>query len=327
MAKLKVFVTGGAGFIGSNFVRNLLNGQYLNDSDLELVTVYDVLGHGGLKSNLAEVFENRKFRFIVGDILDLKKLKYEMEGHDLVFNFAAESHVDRSIMDPYHFLQTNILGTQNVLQAAHHNNVSKTIHVSTDEVHGSISEGTFNEESPLKPNSPYAASKASAELVVRSYQQTFGMEVCITRCTNNYGRNQFPEKIIPLFTTNLLRGRKVPIYGEGLNVRDWLHVDDHCDALWLVATKGKSGEIYNIGGGKEISNLDLAIFILEHLNKTQADIIHVEDRKGHDFRYALDYSKITNELGYVPKINFELGLRKTIDWYKANHGWWENLRA
>jgi dTDP-glucose 4,6-dehydratase len=325
--KLKVFVTGGAGFIGSNFVRNLLNGRYLNDSDLELVTVFDVLGRGGLKSNLAEVFKTRKFRFIEGDILDLNKLKSEMEGHDLVFNFAAESHVDRSIMDPYHFLQTNILGTQNVLQAAHQNNVSKTIHVSTDEVHGSISEGTFNEESPLKPNSPYAASKASAELVVRSYQQTFGIEVCITRCTNNYGRNQFPEKIIPLFTTNLLRGKKIPIYGEGLNVRDWLHVDDHCDALWLVATKGKSGEIYNIGGGKEISNLDLANFILECLDKTQAEIIYVEDRKGHDFRYALDYSKITNELGYVPNVNFELGLRKTIDWYRANQDWWENLRA
>lgn len=327
MDKLKVFVTGGAGFIGSNFVRNLLNGRYLNDSDLELVTVFDVLGRGGLKSNLAEVFKTRKFRFIEGDILDLKKLKSEMEGHDLVFNFAAESHVDRSIMDPYHFLQTNILGTQNVLQAAHQNNVSKTIHVSTDEVHGSISEGTFNEESPLKPNSPYAASKASAELVVRSYQQTFGIEVCITRCTNNYGRNQFPEKIIPLFTTNLLRGKKIPIYGEGLNVRDWLHVDDHCDALWLVATKGKSGEIYNIGGGKEISNLDLANFILECLDKTQAEIIYVEDRKGHDFRYALDYSKITNELGYVPNVNFELGLRKTIDWYRANQDWWENLLA
>ena len=327
MDKLKVFVTGGAGFIGSNFVRNLLNGRYLNDSDLELVTVFDVLGRGGLKSNLAEVFKTRKFRFIEGDILDLNKLKSEMEGHDLVFNFAAESHVDRSIMDPYHFLQTNILGTQNVLQAAHQNNVSKTIHVSTDEVHGSISEGTFNEESPLKPNSPYAASKASAELVVRSYQQTFGIEVCITRCTNNYGRNQFPEKIIPLFTTNLLRGKKIPIYGEGLNVRDWLHVDDHCDALWLVATKGKSGEIYNIGGGKEISNLDLANFILECLDKTQAEIIYVEDRKGHDFRYALDYSKITNELGYVPNVNFELGLRKTIDWYRANQDWWENLRA
>jgi dTDP-glucose 4,6-dehydratase len=262
-----------------------------------------------------------------GDIEDADLVNSLVPGHKMIIHFAAKSHVDRSIDNPQPFVATNVLGTQNLLQAARVSRLETFVHVSTDEVYGTISEGSWTESSPLLPNSPYAASKASADLMARSYWRTYGMDIRITRSSNNYGPYQYPEKAIPLFVTNLIEGKSLPIYGNGLNVRDWLHVDDHCRAIWLVATKGVAGEIYNVGGGKELSNLHLATAILEILGKGSDSIEFVEDRKGHDLRYSLDYSKIQTQLGFQPEISFEEGLRSTIEWYQRNENWWLPLKS
>lgn len=323
---MKILVTGGAGFIGSNFVRKLLVGDLGNISELETLTVLDSLDYSGNLKNLDPVSDNSKFRFIHGDIENVDLVNSLVPGHQTIIHFAAKSHVDRSIDNPQPFIATNVLGTQILLEAARINHIETFVHVSTDEVYGTISEGSWTERSPLLPNSPYAASKASADLVARSYWRTYGMDVRVTRSSNNYGPYQYPEKVIPLFVTNLIEGKLIPIYGNGLNVRDWLHVDDHCRAIWLVATKGEAGEIYNVGGGKELTNLQLATSILEIMKKDSTNIDFVEDRKGHDLRYSLDYSKIQTELGFQPEVSFEEGLQSTIEWYQRNENWWLPLK-
>jgi dTDP-glucose 4,6-dehydratase len=267
------------------------------------------------------------FEFIHGDICDSELISKIIPRFDAVINFAAESHVDRSIAGSREFVQTNVLGVQNLLDAAKNARVQRFIHISTDEVYGTIPEGSWPETDPLLPNSPYAASKAAADLLVRSYHQTHGMDVRITRCSNNYGPHQFPEKVIPLFVTNLLEDRKVPVYGSGINIRDWLHVDDHCRGIHAVLTKGSAGEIYNIGGGLELTNMELTHKILEAFGKDSDSIDYVEDRKGHDLRYSVDWSKINRELGYEPIVKFEQGLSETIDWYRENEAWWKPLKS
>ena len=319
---MRVLVTGGAGFIGSNFVRRIIDGSLEGFSS---VTVLDNLTYAGSLTNLAEVPED-SYEFVLGDICD-PDLTRELAGrHDAIINFAAESHVDRSISGSRDFVQTNVLGTQTLLDAARLGVVSTFLQVSTDEVYGSISEGSWPETDPLLPNSPYAASKASADLIARSYYRTHGLDVRITRCSNNYGPHQFPEKVIPLFVTNLIDGLKVPVYGSGTNIRDWLHVDDHCRGIHSVLTRGKAGEIYNIGGGTELSNMELTHRILKHMRRDDSSIEFVQDRLGHDLRYSVDITKISSELGYQPQVLLEEGLRQTIEWYKENESWWRPLK-
>lgn len=324
---MKILVTGGAGFIGSNFVRKLLAGDLGDATHLEVLTVLDVLDYSGNMTNLVSVSNDSRFRFIHGDIQDSNLLKSLVPGHELVIHFAAKSHVDRSITNPSPFFATNVVGTQILLQMSLESDVKTFVHISTDEVYGTITEGSWTESSPLLPNSPYAASKGSSDLVARSYWRTYGMDVRITRCSNNYGPYQYPEKVIPLFITNLIEGKSIPIYGDGLNIRDWLHVDDHCRAIWLVVENGTPGGIYNIGGGKELSNLDLAGTILKAMGESPTSIQFVEDRKGHDLRYSLDYAKIRGELGYEPQVSFEEGINLTIEWYQKNQDWWYPLKA
>jgi dTDP-glucose 4,6-dehydratase len=289
------------------------------------ITVLDKLTYAGSLSNLAELPEN-SFEFIKGDICDQELTNRLALKHDAIINFAAESHVDRSISGSRDFITTNVLGTQTLLEAARQGRVQNFIQISTDEVYGSISKGSWPETDPLLPNSPYAASKASADLIVRSYFQTYGLDVRITRCSNNFGRNQFPEKLIPLFVTNLIDGVKVPLYGDGSNVRDWLHVDDHCRGIHSVLTKGQAGNVYNIGGGTELTNLELTHQILQLMGKEKSWINYVTDRLGHDIRYSVDISKISIELGYQPLVSWEDGLAETIDWYRENELWWRPLR-
>ena len=320
---MRILVTGGAGFIGSNFVRRIIDGTY---SGFSAVTVLDKLTYAGTLTNLSELPAD-SFEFVKGDICDSELVGRLVNEHDLVVNFAAESHVDRSINGARDFVVTNVLGTQTLLDAVKSSNVQTYLQVSTDEVYGSIAQGSWPETDPLLPNSPYAASKASSDLVCRSYFKTHGMDIRVTRCSNNYGRNQFPEKVIPLFVTNLIDNKKVPIYGSGLNIRDWLHVDDHCLGIYLALTKGKAGEIYNIGGGTELTNIDLTEKILSLMGRDESSISYVEDRKGHDIRYSVDISKISRELGYAPQKNWEIGLRETIDWYLANEAWWRPLKT
>ena len=286
----------------------------------------DKLTYAGTLTNLSELPAD-SFEFVKGDICDSELVSRLVNEHDLVVNFAAESHVDRSINGARDFVVTNVLGTQTLLDAVKSSNVQTYLQVSTDEVYGSIAQGSWPETDPLLPNSPYAASKASADLLCRSYFKTHGMDIRVTRCSNNYGRNQFPEKVIPLFVTNLIANKKVPIYGSGLNIRDWLHVDDHCLGIYLALTKGKAGEIYNIGGGTELTNIDLTKKILGLMGRDESSISYVEDRKGHDIRYSVDISKISRELGYVPQKNWEIGLKETIDWYVANEAWWRPLKT
>ena len=305
----------------------LLAGDLGDTSNLETLTVLDSLDYSGNLRNLDPIFSHSKFRFLHGDIEDVDVVNSVVPGHQTIIHFAAKSHVDRSISNPRPFIATNVLGTQVLLEAARINHVQTFVHVSTDEVYGTIPEGSWAESAPLRPNSPYAASKASSDLIARSYWRTYEMDVRVTRSSNNYGPYQYPEKVIPLFITNLIEGKSIPIYGNGLNVRDWLHVDDHCRAIWLVAINGAAGEIYNVGGGEELENLQLATAILDIMGKDPNAIRFVEDRKGHDFRYSLDYSKIHTELGYRPTISFAEGLRSTIEWYQQNENWWLPLKS
>ena len=323
---MRILVTGAAGFIGSNFVRRMLEGSYPAFTDAT-VTVLDKLTYAGNLENLAPIAESPRYQFVEGDICDAGLLAELMPGHDAVVHFAAESHVDRSITGAADFVLTNVLGTQQLLQAALNADVGRFVHVSTDEVYGSIDEGSWPEDHPLLPNSPYSASKASSDLIARSYHRTFGLDVRITRCSNNYGPYQFPEKVIPLFVTNLMDGQPVPLYGSGTNVRDWLHVDDHCNGIQLVLDRGRAGEIYNIGGGTELTNVELTERILAAMGAGEEMIKRVADRKGHDLRYSVDISKIHEELGYSPQVPFEQGLEETIDWYRTNESWWRPLKS
>ncbi|MCO1581131.1 dTDP-glucose 4,6-dehydratase [Crossiella sp. SN42] len=322
---MKVLVTGGAGFIGSHYVRQLLGGAYPAFAEAE-VTVLDKLTYAGTRTNLAPVANDPRLTFVEGDICDPELVRKLMSGQDVVVHFAAESHVDRSILGAADFVLTNVLGTQTLLQGALEANVGRFVHVSTDEVYGSIETGSWTEEHILEPNSPYSASKASSDLLARSYFRTHGLPVCVTRCSNNYGPYQFPEKVIPLFVTNLIDGKKVPLYGDGLNVRDWLHVDDHCRGIQLVAEGGRAGEIYNIGGGTELTNKELTGLLLEATGTDWDSVTPVTDRKGHDRRYSVDITKISTELGYAPQVPFADGLAQTVAWYRDNRAWWEPLK-
>ena len=319
---MKLLVTGGAGFIGSNFVRMALTDKF-PDFNVEQLTVLDLLTYAGDEENLKPVSSDKRYKFVKGDIRDLELAKKLMQDADQVVHFAAESHVDRSIEGGSEFVSTNVMGTQVLLDAARSTNIKRFVHVSTDEVYGSISEGSWPEDHPLLPNSPYSASKAGSDLLVRAYNRTHKLDTVITRCSNNYGQYQFPEKVMPLFITNIIEGKKVPLYGNGLNIRDWLHVDDHCRGIALALTKGRAGEVYNIGGGTELTNAELTHKILQAMGVGEEFIQPVEDRKGHDLRYSVDISKINKELGYSPQVNFEEGLEQTINWYKNNEAWWK----
>ncbi|WEH14813.1 dTDP-glucose 4,6-dehydratase [Streptomyces sp. VNUA24] len=317
---MRIMVTGGAGFIGSHYVRTLLAGGYPGSDDVS-VTVLDKLTYAGNPANLPS--SHPRLDFVRGDVCEPSLLRDLLPGHDAVVHFAAESHVDRSVASSGEFIRTNVGGTHAVLDAALATGVPRVVHVSTDEVYGSIDEGSWTEESPLLPNSPYAASKAAADLVARSYHRTHGLDVSITRCSNNYGAYQHPEKLVPLFVTNLFEGRTIPLYGTGDNRREWLHVDDHCRAVHSVLLGGRAGEVYNIGGGSEYSNLAVTELLLELCDADRSLIRHVTDRKGHDRRYALDGTKIREELGYVPAVSFADGLADTVDWYRSNPAWWK----
>ncbi|MGI5408547.1 dTDP-glucose 4,6-dehydratase [Streptomyces chartreusis] len=320
---MRMLVTGGAGFIGSHYVRSLLAGAY-DEGRGTAVTVLDKLTYAGNRANLPA--DDPRLTFVHGDVCDRELLLDLLPGHDAVVHFAAESHVDRSVTGAAEFVRTNALGTQTVLDAALETGVERVVHVSTDEVYGSIEQGSWTEEWPLLPNSPYAASKASSDLVARSYWRTHGLDVSVTRCSNNYGPYQHPEKLIPLFVTNLLQGIEVPVYGDGRNRREWLHVDDHCRAIHLVLMRGGAGEIYNVGSGDELTNLALTERILALCGADRSMIRHVTDRKGHDLRYALDDSKIREELGWAPRTGFEDGLAATVAWYRDNPQWWRPVR-
>ncbi|MEU7881474.1 dTDP-glucose 4,6-dehydratase [Microbispora bryophytorum] len=316
---MRILVTGAAGFIGSHYVRNILGGAFPGLESAR-VTAVDTLTYAGNRANLPA--GHPRLAFVHGDVCDAELLRELLPGHDAVVHFAAESHVDRSIDSASAFFRTNVLGTQTLLEAVLACGVARVVHVSTDEVYGSIDDGAWTEEAPLLPNSPYAASKASSDLVARAYWRTHGVDVSITRCSNNYGPRQHPEKLIPLFITNLLHGRKVPLYGDGANKREWIHVEDHCRAVHLVLTKGGAGEIYNVGGGAEHTNLEITERLLDLCGGDASMIQRVADRKGHDSRYALDDSKIRQTLGYEPTVDFGRGLAETVAWYRANPRWW-----
>ncbi|MFH1114882.1 MAG: dTDP-glucose 4,6-dehydratase [Pseudomonadota bacterium] len=322
---MKLLVTGGCGFIGSNFILHMLESH----PDLD-ITNLDLLTYAGNLENLqdAEPYGERH-KFVKGDITDRGLVREMMsQGIDAVINFAAESHVDRSIMDSSAFIATNVLGTQVLLDASRECGTSRYVQISTDEVYGSLGpDGAFTEGHAIAPNSPYAASKASADLLVRAYHKTHGMDVVITRCSNNYGPYQFPEKLIPLMISNALNDQELPVYGDGGNVRDWIHVLDHCRAIDLILREGNPGEVYNIGGASERPNLDIVKYILHRLDKPESLIRFVEDRPGHDRRYAMDFSKLQEELGWQPIVAFEDGLNRTISWYIEHDAWWERIRS
>jgi dTDP-glucose 4,6-dehydratase len=322
---MKILVTGGAGFIGSHYVRTLLTDGYPGTHGWT-VTVLDKLTYAGNLANLAPVRDDPRLSFVEGDILDTRLVDDQVAAADAVVHFAAESHVDRSILGAADFVMTNVVGTQTLLDAAHRQGLDRFVHVSTDEVYGSIDDGSWAEDFPLQPNSPYSASKAASDLLALAYATTHGVPVTVTRCSNNYGPFQFPEKVIPLFVTNLLDGGRVPLYGDGSNVRDWLHVDDHCRGIQLALEGGRTGEVYNIGGGTELSNKELTGLLLEACGADWGSVDHVEDRKGHDQRYSVDITKISKELGYQPAVPFERGLADTVAWYRENRSWWEPLK-
>ncbi|MEV6841295.1 dTDP-glucose 4,6-dehydratase [Streptomyces sp. NPDC051133] len=321
---MKILVTGGAGFIGSNFVRRLLEGAYEELAGAS-VAVLDKFTYAGRIENLEPVLDNPLLSIIHGDICDAPTVRQAISGSDLVVHFAAESHVDRSIASASAFVDTNVRGTYLLLAAALEYKVGRFIHVSTDEVYGSINHGAFTESSPLRPNSPYAASKTSSDLFALAFHRTHGLPVCVTRCSNNYGPYQFPEKAIPRFITAILSGSDIPLYGDGLHRRDWLHVDDHCRGLALVSTRGRDGHVYNIGGGKELANIDLARRVLKLLGADTSRIDWIADRKAHDRRYCVDISKISDDLGYAPHVSFDEGLEDTVRWYSEHPQWWQSL--
>jgi len=315
----RLLITGGAGFIGSNFIKYIL-GKY---RDYRVINL-DKLTYCGNRESLKDVERHKNYKFVKGDIADANLVRRLVKNCDIIVHFAAETHVDRSIHDPNCFIRTNVLGTHVLLEAARERGIELFIQISTDEVFGSIAEGLFKEDDPLKPNSPYSASKASGDLLARSYFITYNLPVIITRSSNNFGPYQYPEKIIPLFITNLLNDKKVPLYADGMNVRDWLYVMDNCEGIDAVIHKGVPGEVYNIGGGNEITNIELTYAILNMLGKDKKLIKYVKDRPGHDKRYALDISRI-KKLGWLPRHDFKSALRLTIEWYKDNEGWWKKL--
>ncbi len=321
----RILVTGGAGFIGSNFIRMLIDGN----EDVHIVNL-DALTYAGNPANLSTVEDRSNYDFVHGSICNRELVEYILRKYkiDGIVNFAAESHVDRSILNSQPFIDTNVSGTVALLDAARNCGVAKYLQVSTDEVYGSLGpEGKFTETTPLSPNSPYSASKASADHLVQAYCHTFGMEAVITRCSNNYGPYQFPEKLIPLMIINALEDRKLPVYGDGMNVRDWIHVEDHCRGIYSVYKSGKAGEVYNLGGNSEKPNIEIVKAILKKLGKPDSLIEYVKDRPGHDRRYAIDFTKINEQLGWKPVKSFENALDETIDWYLANRQWWSNVRS
>ncbi|RKS68220.1 dTDP-glucose 4,6-dehydratase [Actinomadura pelletieri DSM 43383] len=320
---MRLLVTGAAGFIGSAFTRALLDGTLPDGRDVR-VTALDLLTYAGDRNNLPA--DHPRMEFVQADIRDYRTLRELLPGHDAVINFAAETHVDRSIDGSAVFLSTNVVGTQVLLDAVLESGVERFVQVSTDEVYGSIDKGSWTEDAPLLPNSPYSASKAAGDLLARAYWRTHGLDLSITRCCNNYGPRQHPEKLIPRFVTNLLEGEQVPLYGDGLNVREWLHVDDHCRALNLVLRHGRAGEVYNIGGGDERTNLALTNRLLELCGADRSAVRPVADRPGHDRRYSLDDSKIRDELGHAPLVEFERGLADVVGWYRDNPDWWKPIR-
>lgn len=320
---LNVLVTGGAGFIGSNFVRHILH----THEDVRVVNL-DKLTYAGNLDSLADVADDERYTFVRGDIADAALVDRVLREHkiDGIVNFAAESHVDRSILEPDVFVTTNVLGTSALLGLARERDVPRFVQVSTDEVYGSLGvEGKFTEQTPLAPNSPYSAAKASADLLCRAHFKTFGLPVIVTRCSNNYGPYQFPEKLVPLIIINALSEQPLPVYGDGRNVRDWLHVLDHCRAIDLISREGKPGEVYNIGGNCEMQNIDVIKLILRILGKPESLIRFVKDRPGHDRRYAMDITKLSTELGWSPTVDFDQGLRRTVNWYLDNRAWWEKV--
>lgn len=324
---MKVLITGGAGFIGSNYVYLRAEKHPTDD-----IVVLDKLTYAGNLENIRPLLDSGKARFVQADIADSQSINtlFEQEKFDLVINFAAETHVDHSILNPNIFIDTNVVGTHNLLRASLNTGVKRYHQVSTDEVYGDLGETKdtfFREDTPLDPNPPYAASKAAADLLVSSYFRTYGLAVTISRCSNNYGPYQYPEKLIPYFFRLASQDHPLPVYGDGLNVRDWLYVEDHCEAIDLIIEKGRLGEVYNIGGHNEKTNLEITQFILDFLGKPKDLITYVEDRKAHDRRYAMDPTKIENELGFRPKYNFETGIKKTFEWYQDNRQWWEDLMA
>ena len=322
---MRILVTGGAGFIGSHYVRTLLTGGYPGFEQAR-VTVVDKLTYAGSLANLAPVTRNPRLRFIRGDICDAKLLAAVVPGHDAVVNFAAETHVDRSIAGASEFVSTNVMGVQVLLQACLDSAVRRVVQVSTDEVYGSVASGSWQPDAPLEPNSPYAAAKAGGDLVARAYARTYGLNLSITRCCNNYGPYQFPEKVIPLFVTNLLDGLKVPLYGDGGNVRGWVHVDDHCRGIQLVLERGAAGRVYHIGGDVELTNRELTETLLDLCGAGWDMVTPVADRKGHDRRYSLDDS-VLRAMGYAPRVPFLDGVKATVRWYEDNRRWWEPLKA
>lgn len=319
---MKLFVTGGAGFIGSHFIKYVLE-KYPDDSIIN----FDKLTYAGNLANLKEIENDSRYTFLKGDICDKEAVvKAISDDVDVIVNFAAESHVDRSILEPQAFLKTDVLGTQNLLEVAKEQNIKRYLQVSTDEVYGSLEKGLFKEADNLQPNSPYSASKAGGDLIVRAYHETFDLPTLITRGSNTYGPNQYPEKLIPLFVTNLLEEKKVPLYGDGMNVRDWIYVRDHCSGIDTALRKGEIGEIYNVGGSNELTNKKITHLILESLNKREEMIDYVEDRLGHDRRYALNTDKLRG-LGWSPQYSFKEALKKTIAWYQSNQDWWQQIKS
>jgi dTDP-glucose 4,6-dehydratase len=319
---MKLLITGGAGFIGSNYLRQIISGDL---SGISEITVVDKLTYAGNLKNFESLPED-SFNFVEADICDVELMNKLVSSHEAIVNFAAESHVDRSISSVENFVATNVAGTANLLTLANKHSVSKFVQISTDEVYGSIEQGSWSEMEPLLPNSPYSATKASADLMCRSFFQTYGLNVSITRASNNYGPSQYPEKLIPLAITNLLLGESVPIYGTGLNVRDWIFVKDHCNAIHQVLLRGNAGEIYNIGGGQELSNIHIVKLIMEILGVSDSRIKFVADRLGHDWRYSVDTQKIENDLAFKTKVSLEAGLKETISWYETNRDFWLPLR-